>query len=913
MGTPGSAPPAEDLLFAQLVLAQGLCTRERVDECLSLLARLTREGVAPLPRLGELLVRRGYLTADQAEATLRPPSSSSGSRGATRSRPGELPAEVAAAWADPANAIGKYVRVSRIGAGGMGEVYRAWDRDLGRWVALKFLKHDEPEELARFQREARTAARLSHPHIASVYEVGEAGGKPFIAMQFVDGQTFARFPRNRVREVVELVRDAALAIHHAHEQGVVHRDLKPANLMVESSTSVGRPRVFVMDFGLARQTQVDSSLSVAGQILGTPAYMSPEQARGDLAAVGERSDLYSLGATLYEMLTDRPPFQEKDVYGLLKKVVEAEPVPIRKLTPKVDRDLETIVMKCLEKDPGRRYGTALEFAQDLGRWLGGEAILAHPPSTAYRAWKFASRRKGILSVAAGGVAAVTLVAGILIPKVLAQSRAREADRQSAFLREQALKELGSLWAEAVVVKEWTRQAFRQPAQIRDELQKVIGKVGDYIRRHPDHPQGYYVRARERRDFGDFAGAEEDLGEATRLAPAFAPGWALLARVKLDRYYHALFGADELTRMEQTAAAESLLGQAQQALARGWSGGAEGLAVERWGLSRTREDEINDTVVRALEELWTAKNEPGAIALVREAQERSPSEEYCRLLGNWSHDAAGKAAWYDRELQIAPHFAAGYFDRGNARAATGNPAGAIEDFTRAVTIDPLHALAFGNRGVARQERGDFRGAVEDFTRQMELEPGVATARCHRAMAYHDLGELDRALEDFNGALAVDSRLTRGYYGRGLLWMDRGELEKARADLTRAVEISPKFAEAYTNLGLLSAEKGDMEGAIREFTRAIEARPGYARAYYNRGLARWTRKDGAGAIEDYTRALEAEPRYVDALANRGLVRQASGALDAAIADFERALDVAPPGWGHRKAVESWRDAARSEKGR
>ncbi|MBI3856826.1 MAG: serine/threonine protein kinase [Planctomycetes bacterium] len=212
-----------------------------MDECLSLMARLVQEGVTP-PRLGELLVRRGYLAADQVEATLRQSPPSTARRDVTRTRAAETPADVVAADADPANRLGKYVRVSRLGAGGMGEVWRGWDRELGRWVALKFLKHDLPEELARFQREARTAARLSHPHIASVYEVGDLNGKPYIAMQFVAGQTFAKFPRERARAVVELVRDAATAVHYAHEKGVVHRDLKPANLMVEPPSGEGRPR-----------------------------------------------------------------------------------------------------------------------------------------------------------------------------------------------------------------------------------------------------------------------------------------------------------------------------------------------------------------------------------------------------------------------------------------------------------------------------------------------------------------------------------------------------------------------------------------------------------------------------------------------------------------------------------------------
>ncbi|MBI3856827.1 MAG: hypothetical protein HY293_14155, partial [Planctomycetes bacterium] len=172
-------------------------------------------------------------------------------------------------------------------------------------------------------------------------------------------------------------------------------------------------------------------------------------------------------------------------------------------------------------------------------------------------------------------------------------------------------------------------------------------------------------------------------------------------MQVDRYALLLFSADELARVERSAAGLTLVREAEQALEKGWSRGAESMAVERWGLSRTREDEINETVARGLQALFLEKNEARAFELIRKAQEQSPGEEYCRLLGNWSSDAAKKAAWHDRALQIAPHFAAGYFDRGCARAVAGQVDGAFEDFTSTIVLDPRHLLAVGNRGVARQ--------------------------------------------------------------------------------------------------------------------------------------------------------------------------------------------------------------------
>jgi serine/threonine protein kinase len=291
-----------------------------------------------------------------------------------------LPAEVAAVMDDPALRFGKYVRTERLGQGGMAEVWKAWDLGLGRWVALKFLKDDDPRELARFRREARVAARLSHPHIAAIFGAEEARGKPFIVMQYVHGRTLRKLSAARADLAARLLRDAALAVHAAHEKGVIHRDLKPDNLMVERLSRDGRDlHLYVMDFGLAKHAELSASLSTTGTLAGTPFYMSPEQARGR-RDLDRRTDVYSLGATLYELVTGRPPFDGVHPYELIKKVVDEEPVPPRRVRPSLDRNLETVILKCLQKDPARRYATALDLAEDLSRWLEGRTLRARASS-----------------------------------------------------------------------------------------------------------------------------------------------------------------------------------------------------------------------------------------------------------------------------------------------------------------------------------------------------------------------------------------------------------------------------------------------------------------------------------------------------------------------------------------------------
>ncbi len=905
---------AEDLQFAELVVTQGLCSKEKVDECLSFIARLAAEGVTP-PRLGELLARRGYLSSSHVEATLRP----SGDR-APLAEP-SLPPEARLASADASSLVGKYVKVSRLGAGGMGEVWRAWDRDLRRWVALKFLHYEDPAQLARFHREAQTAASLNHANIAAVYEVGEAGGKPFIAMQLIQGGTLASIPRDDARRVVALVRDAALAVHHAHEQGVIHRDLKPHNLMVEGT------RVFVMDFGLAKPASVDSSLSAAGSILGTPAYMPPEQARGDAALVGPRSDVYALGATLYDLLAGTPPFDDSEVYALLKKVVEEEPVPLRKRNPRLDRELETIVMKCLEKDPERRYAGARELADDLARWLGGEAILAHPPSPAYRLRKFVHRRRAVVATGLG-VAALAL--GILLLNVTAERSRRKS-----------LAELTELRTQMLLLKEWTRQSFRKPEDIRSALDQQIEKVSGFVARHPGLPQGRYVRAQARVFEGRDEPAEEDLREAIRLDPNFAPAWALLARVKLDQYLARKEGQTEQEREANKRTYRPLLEEAMAALRKGWTEGADPVSVERWGLSRTPEDAVAEKLTTFIWTWFVEMRREKALADLKAANEAAPSEDYCIWLGICGPSLAEHLVWDDRAIQIAPHYAPAWRDRGFTRIDAKDLEGAIGDFNSLIAIDPRRADSYVSRASAWLLKQDFQKALADYSRAIELDRGLAEAWGDRAVVQLKLRDFDAAerdateairltprqsifhanraaarLEkrdhagagaDASKAIELDPQLSFGWINRATARFNQGDLEGASADLSKAFALAPIPPEAYLTRGALCLSQGDFDAAIEASTKALELDPSLALAHVNRAGGRLGKGDWDGAIEEAGRALELDPGHPMALLNRSNALLRKGDADAALADLDVVIEREPGyalAWVNRSAARLFR---------
>src|SRR5579862_8703198 len=288
------------------------------------------------------------------------------------------PTDLAQLLQDPAKVVNQYVLATMLGQGGMGQVWKAWDRKLSRWTALKFLTLNDPASQKRFEREAKLAARLRHPNICAIYEVGQDKGRHFIAMEFVDGSALGK-AKLSIRQGVEVISKISRALEEAHKEGVVHRDLKPDNLMI---TKAGRP--YVMDFGLAKTVEAESSLSVSGDVMGTPAYMSPEQARGEVDTIGRRTDVYSLGATLYTLLTGEKPFQGKTSIEIVVKVVNQEPTPPGKLNREVPSALDAVVLKAMEKDRDRRYATAVELAEDLERFLANQDVRARPPSFSRR-------------------------------------------------------------------------------------------------------------------------------------------------------------------------------------------------------------------------------------------------------------------------------------------------------------------------------------------------------------------------------------------------------------------------------------------------------------------------------------------------------------------------------------------------
>jgi serine/threonine protein kinase len=529
-----------DLLNGQLDPAESTDLEAHLETCpacQAALARLTEDAAVGQWRQ---VIRADTATpapvSDPPESFLQGLKKELRARGATflipprpandydESWPGDRgPAEMAV----PPAHVGPYTIVREVGRGGMGVVYEAYDERLKRPAAVKMMlaaAYARPECRQRFHQEAEAAARLQHPHIVPVYEVGEHDGKPFFALEFVEGLTLQAYAQHNPcppREAAELVRQLATAIQHAHERGVVHRDLKPSNILLQKSeirkpksqtnsknqdpkfktsdmaVSDLRPSDFefvsdfgfrisdfvpkVTDFGLAKHLTSPGDVTRSGDFVGTPNYMAPEQAAGRHREVGPAADIYALGAILYELLTGRPPFQGVHPLHTLLQAQTCDPVPARRLQPELPRDLETVCLKCLEKEPARRYATAADLAEDLRRFLVGEPIRARPTGTREQIWKWARRHPAAALLAGVSLAAVLTLAGVVAAYTsrlrAARDRAEAHARAEHVQRERTRKALDAMSSH--LVADWlSSQPVLTPAH-RDYLRDVLQSYEEF--------------------------------------------------------------------------------------------------------------------------------------------------------------------------------------------------------------------------------------------------------------------------------------------------------------------------------------------------------------------------------------------------------------------------------------------------
>jgi tetratricopeptide (TPR) repeat protein/predicted Ser/Thr protein kinase len=696
-----------------------------------------------------------------------------------------------------------YEVLSELGHGGMGVVYKARQVSLNRSVALKVLlagPRAGARGLSRFQSEAEVLARLQHPNIVQVYEVGEHEGRAFFAMEYVAGASLsahiAGTPRP-AREAARLVADLARAMHFAHERGVVHRDLKPQNVLL---TPDGTPKIG--DFGLAKQLDSDGGQTRTGDVMGTPSYMAPEQAAGKGKLVGPATDVYALGAILYEMLTGRPPFRAGTDWETVLQVLHDDPAAPRVLNRTVPRDLETVCLKCLRKAPAERYASALALADDLRRFLDGKPVIARRVTPWERALKWAKRRPTAAALLA--LAAMTAV-GLTVG--LWQRAAAERRRQ------------GEARAEARAGLERARAAF----------------AGGDWQAAQSHLESVLARAAAERSLDDLRPAAEGLLAEARGRQYEAETYREFVRHSDEALFHGLSSLSQealLTGMDAAAHRRAAEGTAREALA------LAGLAADGDG-DWAPDPRFRDPARRAE---MTARCCALLLVLADAAARRPATEAERPAAYREALRLVGRAARVSPPTRALPLRRAHYLGR------LGDTEGARRAEAEARATPPAGALDYFLTGDALYRGGDLKGALASFRAAVGLDPGHFWAQCCLAACHLRLREWGQAASALTVCLVqrpdfVWARLLRGFAHREL-----GAFPAAEADFERArcaLEDTPNDTSLYVllvNRGVLRLRQGHLTGAEDDLRQAAGLQPdnfvpplNLARVYQRQGRA------------------------------------------------------------------------------
>jgi serine/threonine protein kinase/Flp pilus assembly protein TadD len=832
---------------------------------------------------------------------------------------------------EAAGTLGDFRILREAGRGGMGVVYEAEQISLGRRVALKVLPFAatmDPRHLQRFHNEARAAASLEHPHIVPVYGVGCERGVHYYAMKFIDGQPLTsllrqhradpvsggsqspdnplsaeapnppearttsaaaartqRTPRNAAafRQVAALGIQAAEALEHAHSIGVVHRDIKPANLMIDAQGAL-----WVTDFGLAR-TAADAGLTMTGDVLGTLRYMSPEQALAKHGLVDHHTDIYSLGVTLYELLTGTPALDGKDREEILNAITLQERRPPRALDAAIPRDLETIVLKAMEKSPTDRYATAQEMAADLNRFLKDEPIRARRPALWLRLRKWGRRHRPLMASLAAGL--LTLLAvGVLLAfayqrrlthteqavtaaLVQVETLVEEGDKlidqperwqATARLAQSAQEKAEALLAAGAATPSLIKRAGKDRAAVaagiadsgflielsRIRLEQATLKQGQY-----DVSKSARSYAKLLGDYGvDIAAPESaaQLIRGSRLHEALITALEDWRRWPKDER--------EREQLEQVLQAvdptDGSRTRWREAVAR-----RDGPALVKMATELATQPLPTTVACSRANDLMLLKEWAAAERLLKAAQAHSPGDF-------WLNHGLGEAI----------------YEQGPARA---EEAVGYLRVARALPADC--AAVHVNLGAALQTAGKLGEAIACFRTAIALNRNLASAQNNLGVLLLFSGQGDEAIACFRTAIAIDPNRVSAHHNLGNAVHGKGREDEAIACYRRAIKIDPDDARVRRHLGDALCAKGDFEGGITEYREARRLSPKDPGIHYKLGHALHAKGDLDGAIAENRAAIRLKQDFSEAHCNLGQYLMEQGQFAEALSHLRRGHEL------------------------
>jgi serine/threonine-protein kinase len=708
-----------------------------------------------------------------------------------------------------------------LGRGGMGIVFRAHHQRLNRNVALKMIlagPYADPDERKRFVQEAEAVASLRHPNIVPVYDAGEIDGRPYFTMELVEGgrlsQKVSGLPQP-AREAAALVAAIANAVHAAHQQGIVHRDLTPSNILLATD---GTPKV--TDFGLARRLEFDTDITASGSPIGTPSYMAPEQGRGNKSAIGPATDVYALGAILYELLTGRPPFRGESSAATIQQVLAAEVVPPARLNPRVPRDLQTICLKCLNKEPQKRYGSAKALEEDLRRFERGEPIKARPVGLVERGVRWVRRRPALAGALASGI---LLALALLITIVWWQMQrtalaATAAAYAEADLRESdRLRDLGELKTSAAVLK---RAKERLVGFVSPTLQNRLSSASDGLE--------LLIRLETIRQ-------ERALVKPpAEILSVLIPPTDAVKETSSGRHYEEAFRAAGIGAPGENPAAAA---------------------------TRVRASPVSRALVAALDD-WAAcaadrRQLDWVLAVVRQA-DPDPWRDRVRDPATWDDaEALRDLTARGRLAEQSPQLLTVLGARLRAKRIDAVPF--LSRVAAAYPNDFWANIELGNAFLDQSNAGD---AAECYRAALELRPGTFSIHYALGCMYLGLHRWDRCIAEYEQALRLDPASAWCHNRIGVALAFRGgHDDEAMAQYRESIRLDPTIGWTHHHLATILELLGRDDEAAAEFHEAARLFP-EKRSEWKRDMRRVLFRQGhvAEVLSDWKQALEGRrPSY------------------------------------------------------
>jgi serine/threonine protein kinase/Flp pilus assembly protein TadD len=832
---------------------------------------------------------------------------------------------------DLTGCLGDFRILREVGRGGMGVVYEAEQISLSRRVALKVLPFAgtlDPRQLQRFKNEAQAAAGLQHQHIVPVYFVGCERGVHFYAMQFIDGQTLAtliaelrqtsgskppteaeatgpytpcpggdtaavatlsteRSTRSPAyfRSVAELGRQAAEALEHAHQLGVIHRDVKPANLMLD-----GRGNLWITDFGLAH-CQSQASLTMTGDLVGTLRYMSPEQALGKRVIVDQRTDVYSLGATLYELMTLEPVFAGQDRQELLRQIAFDEPRPPRRLNKGIPAELVTIVLKALEKNPAERYATAQELADDLQRWLKDEPIRARRPSLVLRARKWARRHQAVVGAAAVCLLVIFTALGGSFGWVVRDRADRDRQLRTDVERvvQDAARQLDAgNWLSAKQTLVWAESLL--PAGLdAARLRQQIADLGAEV---------------------NLAARLEEIRTDIPLDRASFDSRATVARYVQAFREHGI-DVDALPRDEAAAAIRRMrIRRELIAALDDWAQARRAIGDSDWkrplriaAAVHRGDDPWWDRLRHTLEE----DKAQGVLELGSEAEHQDLSPGAVTLLAGavngmckTSQKAASGRSAADMVVALLAKAQQGHPDDFWINVMLGyhllvsrppRLEEAIRYYSVALALRPNSLAARGNLGVAFFDQGNYDQALVHLLKVKELAPHLAKVRWNLGQALRLKGRWDEAIREYREAVRLGSTNPEAHYSLAKALADRGQLAEAEAEYREIIRRNPAEYRARADLSVLLEKRGQWREAEEQLRRALDTKPDSAGLHRHLGTRLRLQKRFREAEHELREAVRLDPKDGEAHNHLGGALRDQGRLHEAVVAFRAASRLMP----------------------